>query len=191
MAIFRCSLVPLYFSSPSRTRKRISIRWRTTKSNTSDLVQVRQLRPNCQTSYVIRSRLRLKVYPSLASPFISPQSISPPPLMCFGSDIVIDNPYVSREHFEVYSILYDDAPAQPPMVYVRDRQSLQGTYVNGRCIGSKVEGRTPGYLLNSKDVISIAPYWEFRIKLLEIPSTQWSFKPIQAAEIHVWPSISD
>lgn len=105
------------------------------------------------------------------------------------SDVAIDNCYVSRNHFEVYSVLYDSMDCcghgELPMVYIRDCQSLEGTFVNGCCIGSKAQGHTPGYLLSQGDVITIAPYWEFRVKLWDRPAKMHAFSELQILEMHV------
>lgn len=68
--------------------------------------------------------------------------------------------YVSRKHCEVYVILYELGISH---VYVRDRKSCNGTYVNGLCIGDSHK-MAPGYLLADGDVIEIRPYWQFQFK---------------------------
>jgi pSer/pThr/pTyr-binding forkhead associated (FHA) protein len=45
-------------------------------------------------------------------------------------------------------------------VYVRDRKSVNGTYVNGNLVG-KGTNISPGYLLEDGDAIEILPYWKF------------------------------
>lgn len=79
----------------------------------------------------------------------------------------MDNIYVSRTHFEIYSVVYEEngASSQQPMIYVRDCQSLSGTTVNGLSIGSKLLGTSRGYLLSHGDVVAIAPYWQFEVQL--------------------------
>ncbi|KXJ97462.1 kinase-like domain-containing protein [Microdochium bolleyi] len=103
-------------------------------------------------------------------------------------NVVIDNCYVSRQHFEIYSVIYDNTESsgrgELPMVYVRDCQSLEGTFVNGCCIGSKAQGHTPGYLLSHGDVITIAPYWEFHVELWSSPSRLHTFSELQIQEMH-------
>lgn len=71
------------------------------------------------------------------------------------------------------------------MVYIRDCQSLEGTFVNGCCIGSKAQGHTPGYLLSQGDVITIAPYWQFRVNLWDHPAKMHAFSELQILEMHV------
>lgn len=61
---------------------------------------------------------------------------------------------VSRTHCEVYVIEYEPTVNH---IYVRDRKSSNGTFVNGQLIGSGPE-MTAGYLLQDGDVIEIRPY---------------------------------
>ncbi|KAI1144008.1 kinase-like protein [Hypoxylon sp. FL0543] len=85
------------------------------------------------------------------------------------NDISINHPYVSRKHLVIYSVVYDldDIPDQPPLIYVRDCQSLAGTYVDEVCIGNKDEGASPGFYLSRDVVVSIKPHWKFRVSLLD------------------------
>ncbi|KAH7159936.1 kinase-like domain-containing protein [Dactylonectria estremocensis] len=64
---------------------------------------------------------------------------------------------VSRNHCEIYVITYEPTVNY---VYVRDRKSSNGTYVNGELIGIGPD-ISPGYLLQDGDVIEIRPYWTF------------------------------
>ncbi|KAH7143939.1 kinase-like domain-containing protein [Dactylonectria macrodidyma] len=64
---------------------------------------------------------------------------------------------VSRNHCEIYVITYEPTVNY---VYVRDRKSSNGTYVNGELIGMGPD-ISPGYLLQDGDVIEIRPYWTF------------------------------
>jgi pSer/pThr/pTyr-binding forkhead associated (FHA) protein len=70
---------------------------------------------------------------------------------------------VSRVHFRLYSVIYDDdlMAEYPPVIYCEDRQSSNGTYVNDTLIGTYTSPRSP-YLLNDGDVISIRPNWTFQ-----------------------------
>ncbi|KAF4977348.1 hypothetical protein FZEAL_6120 [Fusarium zealandicum] len=73
------------------------------------------------------------------------------------STLAVDNDpdfMVSRNHCEVYVVVYEPTINH---LYVRDRKSSNGTFVNGRHIGSGPE-ITPGYLLQDGDVIEIRPY---------------------------------
>ncbi|KAI0128462.1 kinase-like domain-containing protein [Xylariales sp. AK1849] len=105
------------------------------------------------------------------------------------NSICVDHPYVSRVHFEIYSVLFEvDVVNQPyqPMIYVRDRQSLSGTSVNGHLIGSKTHGISPGYLLSQGDVIDIGPYWRFQVCLLCIEGSSAPLKGIQCQEVKIF-----
>ncbi|EGX90857.1 serine/threonine protein kinase, putative [Cordyceps militaris CM01] len=68
--------------------------------------------------------------------------------------------YVSRKHCEVYVVLYELGISH---VYVRDRKSCNGTYVNGLCIGDSSQ-TSSGYLLADGDVVEIRPFWQFLFK---------------------------
>ena len=64
---------------------------------------------------------------------------------------------VSRNHCEVYTVVYEHSANH---VYVRDRKSFNGTYVNGNLVGIGPY-ISSGYLLEDGDVIEIRPYWQF------------------------------
>ncbi|VUC29019.1 unnamed protein product [Clonostachys rosea] len=66
---------------------------------------------------------------------------------------------VSRIHCEIYVVVYE---ASINHVYVRDRKSINGTYVNGTLIGVG-PNVTPGYLLDDGDEIELRPYWKFKL----------------------------
>lgn len=68
---------------------------------------------------------------------------------------------VSRNHCEVYAIVYE--PSASYHIYVRDRKSINGTYVNDQLIGGGPEMAT-GFLLDDGDVIRIRPHWRFVFK---------------------------
>ncbi|KAJ3496533.1 hypothetical protein NLG97_g2584 [Lecanicillium saksenae] len=68
--------------------------------------------------------------------------------------------YVSRKHCEIYVVVYEPGISH---VYVRDRKSCNGTYVNGLSIGNSHK-MSSGYLLTDGDVIEIRPYWRFLFK---------------------------
>ncbi|KAF4999021.1 hypothetical protein FDECE_11637 [Fusarium decemcellulare] len=57
---------------------------------------------------------------------------------------------VSRNHCEVYVVVYEPTINH---VYVRDRKSCNGTFVNGQLIGAGPE-ITPGYLLEDGDLFA-------------------------------------
>ncbi|KAI0840526.1 kinase-like protein [Hypoxylon sp. FL0890] len=105
----------------------------------------------------------------------------------FGSDISINNPYVSRKHLVIYSVVYDldNTPSQPPLIYVRDCQSLAGTYVDEICIGNKEEGASPGFYLSRDVMITIKPHWRFRVSLLGHYEIKSPLTAIQLKESNV------
>lgn len=78
-----------------------------------------------------------------------------------SSNFVIDDDSdntVSRNHCELYTVVYEPGITH---VYVRDRKSINGTYVNHILIGTGPE-ISSGYLLQDGDVIEIRPYWKFK-----------------------------
>ncbi|OTB06844.1 hypothetical protein M426DRAFT_99521 [Hypoxylon sp. CI-4A] len=104
------------------------------------------------------------------------------------NNISINHPYVSRKHFVIYSILYelDGNETQPPLIYVRDCQSTEGTYIDETCIGSKAAGPSPGFYLSRDVVITIKPYWKFRVSLLGRPELQSPLTAIQFKESNLF-----
>ncbi|PTB67847.1 kinase-like protein [Trichoderma citrinoviride] len=85
--------------------------------------------------------------------------------------------FASRNHCEVYVIVYEPSVNH---VYVRDRKSVNGTFVNGQLIGSGPQ-ITPGYLLEDGDVIEIQPHWKFLFRQPRKPPTR-PLTAIQTAE---------
>lgn len=84
------------------------------------------------------------------------------PFLTSFSSPSIQSTIVSRVHFRIYSIIYDDdlITEFPPLIYCEDRQSSNGTYINDTLIGTISSPRSP-YLLSNGDVISIRPHWTF------------------------------
>ncbi|KAJ4391330.1 hypothetical protein N0V93_004947 [Gnomoniopsis smithogilvyi] len=82
-----------------------------------------------------------------------------------SNDYSFDSIEFSRNHLEFYSIIIDEEAES--MVYVRDRQSANGTFVNGILIG-RGNGITPGRLLEHRDVVTSKANWHFRVRLLEM-----------------------
>jgi len=81
------------------------------------------------------------------------------------SNFSISDQRVSKQHFRIYSIIYNyssDEPAPfPPLIYCEDLESTNGTYVNGALIGRITHERV-GHLLCDGDAIEILPSWRFR-----------------------------
>ncbi|KAJ6784231.1 hypothetical protein PWT90_01809 [Aphanocladium album] len=88
--------------------------------------------------------------------------------------------YVSRKHCEVYVVLYEVGISH---VYVRDRKSCNGTYVNGLSIGDSHK-MSSGHLLTDGDVIEIRPYWRFQFKQAAlVPEESLSQVRLQEAKL--------
>ncbi|KID89255.1 Protein kinase-like domain protein [Metarhizium guizhouense ARSEF 977] len=67
---------------------------------------------------------------------------------------------ISRNHCEIYTVVYEPGVN---LVYVRDRKSFNGTFVNGILIG-KGRDISSGYLLEDGDIVEILPYWKFMFR---------------------------
>ncbi|KAF3065024.1 Meiosis-specific serine/threonine-protein kinase mek1 [Daldinia childiae] len=76
----------------------------------------------------------------------------------------------------------DDVQKQPYLVYVRDCQSLEGTYVNETCIGNKEKGTAHGFYISRNVVVTVKPYWKFRISLLYHTELKYPLNSIQLKE---------
>lgn len=72
------------------------------------------------------------------------------------------------------------------MVYVRDRQSSNGTFVNGKLVG-KGPLVTPGYLLKKGDVVTVGnePKAKFSFEVDMDPITTQTLTPLQLEEAKV------
>lgn len=90
---------------------------------------------------------------------------------------------VSRTHCEVYVVVYDETNKH---VYVRDRNSSNGTFVNNTRIGAESEVSS-GYLLEHGDVIEIHPHWTLTLWDGESPAPH-TMTETQAAECKVCPT---
>jgi pSer/pThr/pTyr-binding forkhead associated (FHA) protein len=87
-----------------------------------------------------------------------PQSRLPP-------DVQIRSGLVSKHHFRIYMIPYEevDGSVSPPLVYCEDLRSMNGTYVNDVFIGNQDAPGVP-YLLTHGDIITIKPSWVFEFQ---------------------------
>ncbi|KAI1268313.1 kinase-like protein [Xylariaceae sp. FL1019] len=86
----------------------------------------------------------------------------------YQSDIIISHPYISKNHFMIYSVVYEDedeGQTLQPLVYVRDCRSKWATYVKNHVTGRQKVPSSRGYLLCQDEVIKIDPYWEFHVHL--------------------------
>lgn len=70
---------------------------------------------------------------------------------------------VSRCQLEIFSIVVDEQYDHPPLVFVRDRGSSNGTAVNGQLIG-RGAALSPSRLLEDGDTITIGGYPHLRFE---------------------------
>ncbi|KAG6005458.1 hypothetical protein E4U21_007927 [Claviceps maximensis] len=84
---------------------------------------------------------------------------------------------VSRNHCEIYTVVYEPGIN---FIYVRDRKSFNGTYVNNMLVG-KGPDVCSGYLLEDGDTIEILPYWKFILHQENSPP-KVELSKIQSAE---------
>lgn len=96
---------------------------------------------------------------------------------CISSD---SESLVSRNHCEIYTVVYEPGVHH---IYVRDRKSFNGTFVNDTLIG-KAPDLTPGYLLEDGDEIGILPHWKFILHQEKSPP-QIRMSDVQLAESRV------
>ncbi|TGO46114.1 hypothetical protein BCON_0344g00060 [Botryotinia convoluta] len=97
-------------------------------------------------------------------------------------DFSIDSVIVSKQHFRIYTIIYDteELDKYPPSIYCEDLESRNGTYVNNVLIGI-VGNERIGHLLVDGDLIEIRPDWKFRFH--QPRSTTTSYMPLPDIEI--------
>ena len=84
-------------------------------------------------------------------------------LLTTNSPYVLGDDTVSKQHFRIYSIIYerDNLHEFPPLIYCEDLESTNGTWVNDICIGIICRERV-GHLLSDGDVIEIKPNIRFQ-----------------------------
>ncbi|KAK0621191.1 kinase-like domain-containing protein [Bombardia bombarda] len=70
------------------------------------------------------------------------------------NDLAFSSSNVSRGQLEIYSITAEEDERRCPLVFVRDRQSCNGTYVNGQLIGKEPKPSS-AHLLQDGDVINL------------------------------------
>ncbi|KAI1430857.1 kinase-like domain-containing protein [Xylaria sp. CBS 124048] len=100
------------------------------------------------------------------------------------NDIAILHSYVSRSHFVIYSVEYEEGTQ--PLVYVRDYNSLSGTYVNNEFTGRMKLPSSSGHILSQGEIIRIGPYWEFHIYLLGAPPPDPLMGKLRLSEIDLF-----
>lgn len=76
-------------------------------------------------------------------------------------DITFANKYVSRKHFEIYSIVYRFGPIVD--YFIVDLNSVNGTWLNGE----KMEPNKP-YKISLNDIICVAGIYKFKIIIEKI-----------------------
>ncbi|ROW17751.1 hypothetical protein VPNG_00519 [Cytospora leucostoma] len=104
--------------------------------------------------------------------------------LTYGSDFIIDDLAVSRNHIEFYSVIFDDTGHHPAMVYVRDRQSNNGTLVNDEPISKGGGSITPARLLQNGDTITIPPNVTFRF--IQPMTPKETLSSIQSEEVKIF-----
>ncbi|KAL3427092.1 Calcium/calmodulin-dependent protein kinase [Phlyctema vagabunda] len=101
-----------------------------------------------------------------------------------GCTYSLTHAMVSKQHFRIYTVIYDtdsDDTAKPPLVFCEDLESTNGTYVNNELIGIyRKRTINTGYLLTDGDVIEIKPFWKFTFSQ---PETRGDQFPRRAATV--------
>lgn len=100
------------------------------------------------------------------------------------SDHAFPRANISRNHLEFYSSIYEDGAEL--MVYVRDRQSANGTHVNGNLIGMGMTV-SPGWLLQDGDRITMKRNMSFKLRMLDF-SRDFRMTFIQRKEAELFAS---
>lgn len=70
---------------------------------------------------------------------------------------------ISKNHFRVYGIQYEDADGTESMFYCEDTRSANGTYINRYLIGRNNTRSSP-FLLSDGDKIKLKPDFSFKFK---------------------------
>lgn len=93
---------------------------------------------------------------------------------------------VSRSQLEIYSTAVDDECTHPPLVFIRDRGSANGTYVNGQHIGKRPE-LSPARLLEHGDIITIGLFPRVVLKYTQLlkPRCSYRLSHLQRQEFEV------
>lgn len=87
----------------------------------------------------------------------------------------------------MYSIEYEEG--MRPLVYVRDCNSLCGTYVDNHSTRPLKIPTSGGYLLSQGETIQLYPYWEFHIYLLGAQPVDSIVNHIRPSETNVCPCV--
>jgi hypothetical protein len=100
--------------------------------------------------------------------------------------VAFADPVVSRSQLEIFSIIVDDEYSHPPLVFVRDRGSSNGTAVNGQIIGKGAK-LTASRLLEDGDIITIGPHPHLRLRYTRLANARpsYSLSHLQRREVKV------
>ncbi|KFY33520.1 hypothetical protein V494_07556 [Pseudogymnoascus sp. VKM F-4513 (FW-928)] len=79
------------------------------------------------------------------------------------SCVHLDSLMVSKNHFRIYSIQYEDADGIESMFYCEDSGSTNGTFVNNILIGKSSAPGNP-FLLSDGDKIAVKPGFSFNFR---------------------------
>jgi pSer/pThr/pTyr-binding forkhead associated (FHA) protein len=91
---------------------------------------------------------------------------------------------ISRVHCEFYTIVFEESENYSPLIYVRDLQSENGTFVNGRLIGKYPDVRA-GYLLENGDTVDIGANLRLCIRQFVPEQPKAKLSLIQQEEVKV------
>jgi pSer/pThr/pTyr-binding forkhead associated (FHA) protein len=91
-----------------------------------------------------------------------------------SNHVAFANPVVSRCQMEIFCIIADEENNHPPLVFVRDRGSSNGTSVNGQFIGKGLK-LSPSRLLEDGDVITIGSHPHLRLGYTELAHARSSY----------------
>lgn len=106
----------------------------------------------------------------------------PNPASHYYSQHVIDDPYISRRHLRIYSVIYDsDEPSEVDILVYAEDLSSSGTYWNGSLIG---RGNC-GYLLSNDDVLKLSPNTFLQFQSIAKSDQQENFDLAQEREMEV------
>lgn len=102
----------------------------------------------------------------------------------YRSECYINDDYISKLHFRIYSIIYEQNKKSnlQPLIYCEDLESTNGTYINDNCIGMIGHERI-GYLLSNGDQIELRPCWQFRFYQPSHPSMILDNKKLEELQV--------
>lgn len=92
---------------------------------------------------------------------------------------------ISRNHLEFFSVEPDPESTAASLVYVRDRQSVNGTFVNGLQIGKGSTEITPAYLLQDGDIVEVKSNVRILVQQPAMRASLHELTNIQKKEVKV------